>query len=208
MRNPWPCLDGSVDTDLAGRWPLAGGLDLRDALLAAYGDPGRGYHDRRHLAEVLTRLDELARGGEDFQPVVVGLAAWFHDGVYDGAGAEERSADWAESTLTEHLTAEEVAEVARLVRLTERHRPDPGDVNGCALSDADLAILAAEPERYAEYLADVRAEYAAYSDADFRRGRAAVLRDLAAKESLFHTAHARSAWEAAARANLARELGD
>ena len=31
---------------------------VRDALLAAYGDGARGYHDLRHLTEVLDRLDE------------------------------------------------------------------------------------------------------------------------------------------------------
>ena len=66
-------------------------------------------------------------------------------------------------------------EVARLVRLTERHLPADDDANGCVLSDADLAILAATPERYAEYAADVRREYAHVPDDLFRAGRAAVL---------------------------------
>ena len=93
------------------------------------------------------------------------------------------------------------------MRLTEHHRPADDDANGCVLSDADLAILAAAPERYAEYAADVRREYAHVPDDLFRAGRAAVLRDLLAKPSLFHTAHAREHWEAAARANVEAELG-
>jgi predicted metal-dependent HD superfamily phosphohydrolase len=133
------------------------------------------------------------------------LAAWFHDAVYDGqTGAEERSAQWALRALAGRPVA---GEVARLVRLTESHLPaDDDDTNGCVLSDADLAILAATPERYAEYTADVRREYADVPDDLFRRGRAAVLRDLLAKRSLFHTAHAREHWEARARANVEAEL--
>ncbi|HEY9563487.1 MAG TPA: hypothetical protein VIR30_06935, partial [Nocardioides sp.] len=100
----------------------------------------------------------------------------------------------------------DIDEVVRLVRLTEHHRPEPGDSNGELLSDADLAILAAGPVRYAEYVAGVRAEYAGIRDADFARGRLAILRDLAAKPALFHTAHAREHWESAARANLAAEI--
>jgi predicted metal-dependent HD superfamily phosphohydrolase len=176
-------------TGPAGRWPLDGAHDLRDALLAAYADPSRGYHDTRHLTEVLDRLDELAAAGESFDRLSVGLAAWFHDGVYDGApGAEDRSAQWAESELpAAGLDAEQVAEVARLVRMTEHHRPAPDDTAGRALSDADLAILAADGERYADYTAAVRREHAAVPDADFRVGRALVLRDLLAKPSLFQT---------------------
>lgn len=194
--------------DLPGRWPLDRGAGLRDRLLAAYADPGRGYHDTRHLGEVLDRLDELAAAGEGFEPVTVRLAAWFHDAVYDGrAGAEDRSASWAEAALPAYgLSPGAVAEVARLVRLTEGHRPAADDPAGCALSDADLAVLAAPAERYAEYVADVRREYAHVPDDDFRRGRDAVLRDLLAKPSLFHTRHARASWEARARANVAAEL--
>ncbi len=198
--------DGLVE--LTEQWPLPDAEPLRDELLTAYGDPGRGYHDLRHLAEVLGRLRELERAGVEFAEPEVRLAAWFHDAVYDGRpGAEERSARWAEAALT-GLPREQVAEVARLVRLTEHHRPADDDRNGCALSDADLAILASPAPRYAEYVADVRREYAAFSDADFRRGRSAVLRELAGKSSLFHTSYARRHWEPAARANLERELAE
>ncbi len=189
-------------------WPLPDAADLRDSLVAAYAQPTRGYHDLRHLAEVCERLGELAAAGAAYDRDAVLLAAWFHDAVYDGErDAEERSAVWAEQALTSAgMPAAAVAEVARLVRLTETHRPEADDPNGAALSDADLAILAAGPARYAEYAADVRREYAHVGDADFRRGRAAVLRDLLAKPRLFHTAHALEHWEAPARANLEREI--
>jgi predicted metal-dependent HD superfamily phosphohydrolase len=197
-------LGSSLVTDLASRWPLGTDLaEVRDQLLAAYATD-RGYHDTRHLVEVLDRVDELAVGGEDFDRPAVELAAWFHDAVYDGHdGAEERSALWALDALAGRPVAEEVA---RLVRLTERHAPADDDTNGCAVSDADLAILAAVPARYAEYTADVRREYAHVPDDLFRAGRTAVLRDLLAKPTLFHTAHARREWEARARANVEAEL--
>jgi predicted metal-dependent HD superfamily phosphohydrolase len=192
-------------TSLAARWPLRGLHDVRAALEVAWADPARGYHDTRHLAEVLDRLDELADAGTDFDRVEVALAAWFHDGVYDARpGDEERSAQWAERALAGSPCA--VAEVARLVRLTEQHRVGPGDHNGAALCDADLAVLASPPERYAEYAADVRREWAHVSDGDFAVGRLAVLESLAAKEHLFETAHGREAWEPAARTNLSAEM--
>lgn len=192
-------------TDLP--WPLSGADALRDELLAAYGEPSRGHHGTRHLAEVLQRLDELAAAGAAYDRTPVLLAAWFHDAVYDGErDAEERSATWAEEALPEHADAATVAEVARLVRLTEHHRPDPADANGCALSDADLAILAAPRERYDEYVAAVRAEYSHLEDDVFAAGRAEVLRALTDTPELFRTAYGRTQWEQAARANVAREL--
>jgi predicted metal-dependent HD superfamily phosphohydrolase len=189
------------------RWPLPGGLEVRDALLEAYADPARGYHDALHLSEVLDRLDELSSAGVRFADEPVRLAAWFHDAVYDGQpDAEERSAQWAASALAGLVAAPVVVEVARLVRLTKEHAPADDDADGCALSDADLAILAASPERYRSYVAGVRRDYAWVSDDDFRAGRTAVLRDLAGRDPLFHTAYARERWEPPARANLAAEL--
>lgn len=181
-------------------WPLPDRRDIEEELIAAYST-GRGYHDLRHVTEVLARLAELGEAGN----AELVLAAWFHDVVYDDDGDnEERSARLAE-TMLDGSTAD-VAEVARLVRLTKDHDAAPGDRNGEALCDADLAILAAPPERYQEYAEGVRREYAAFADADFRAGRLAVLEDLAAREALFRTAHAREHWEPRARENLAREI--
>lgn len=183
---------------LADRWPLESHHDVRDELLAAYGSPGRSYHDQRHLAEVLDRLADLRCD----DPAVL-LAAWFHDAVYDGVpDDEERSAAWAKRALPTSIGPE----VARLVRLTKSHRPADHDHAGQALCDADLAILASSPDRYAEYASDVRREYAHVSDEDFARGRAAVLTDLLAKPALFQSERGHQLWEAAARANVTAEL--
>lgn len=202
-------MNGRVDP--SPWWPLPAETPLRDRLLAAWSDPSRGYHDARHLAEVCARIDEITLAGHlGYDRVTVLLAAWFHDAVYDAApGAEERSAAWAEEALTAaELAAEQVAEVARLVRLTETHRAADDDVNGCVLSDADLAILAAPRDRYDEYVATVREEYAHVPEQAFREGRAAILRGLLGGPHLFHTAYAREHWETRARANVTREIAE
>lgn len=199
---PDPAPPPPPETPLA--WPLDDADALRAELVTAWDRAG--YHDLGHLGEVLARLAELA-GTVDFPRVPVLLAAWFHDAVYDGErDAEERSAAWAERALPPYVGEATAAEVARLVRMTETHAPDGDDVAGCALSDADLAILAAPAERYAAYVAAVRQEYAHLDDETFRRGRAQVLESVAGKPTLFHTAHAREHWEAPARANLSAEL--
>lgn len=203
---PDPLPEGADLADwLRAQWPLAGAEDLREELLVAWDRPG--YHDLRHLAEVLTRVAELCSTGLDVARERVLLAAWFHDAVYDGErDAEERSAAWAERSLSSYVGEQGAAEVARLVRMTETHDPEPDDLDGCVLSDADLAVLAAPGERYAAYVAGVREEYAHLDEETFRRGRAQVLASLAERPALFRTVHARDHWEAAARANLAAEL--
>ncbi|MDQ1603437.1 MAG: hypothetical protein QOE01_1282 [Actinomycetota bacterium] len=175
-------------------------------LLARYAEPHRHYHDLVHLDEVLGRVDLLA--GQDDDVAVVRIAAWFHDAVYrPGAGGnEERSAHLAETSLSVlRLPHRTVAEVARLVRLTAEHDAGPDDRNGAVLCDADLGVLASDPARYTSYAAGVRAEWAHVPDADFARGRAAVLRGLLGRTALFRTAPAR-AWEEPARRNIGAEL--
>jgi predicted metal-dependent HD superfamily phosphohydrolase len=192
-------------------WPdwLAGHAQARKQLVEAYADPGRGYHDLQHLREVLERIDEiLAADGDGVDRDAVLLAAWFHDAVYDSAGnLEERSAVLAEQVLARTEASDAlVDEVARLVRLTATHQPEEADLNGQVLCDSDLAILAADAPRYREYVDGVRREYAHVDDDAFRAGRAAILHELEAKPTLFHTGYARKHWETAARENLSREL--
>src|SRR6478735_7305149 len=196
-----------VGVDLLSAWPLPGARSLGARLVASYAHPDRRYHDGRHLGEVLERVHELTAHGVEFDRMAVLLAAWFHDSVYDAQpDAERRSAAWAAEALPTLVDQAVVDEVVRLVLMTEHHQPADDDANGCALSDADLAILAAPAERYAEYAASIREEYAAVPDDAFSAGRAAILRDLLAKPWLFHTAHARDTWEDAARANVQAEL--
>jgi predicted metal-dependent HD superfamily phosphohydrolase len=181
--------------------------ELRARLAERYAEPHRRYHDLRHLHEVLQTVDELATAAHDLE--VVRWAAWFHDAVYDvhRGDNEERSADLAVRELTSlGYDPTRVDEVARLVRLTATHRPADGDGNGAVLCDADLRILASDPWRHAEYVHDVREEYAHVPEGDFRKARAAVLRDLLSADRLYRTDIAYGRWEERARANLAAEL--
>ncbi len=188
-------------------WPLPHDPELGAQLRAAYADPARGYHNLTHLREVLQRLAELAEVGEPFDELPLLLAAWFHDAIYDGApDAEERSAQWAERALpAAGVDPETTSEVTRLVRLTQQHAPAPGDRNGAALCDADMAVLAAGPERYRDYLRGVRRDYRHYDDVTFAVGRRAVLADLSDRRWIFHTPTGKARWEGPARANLADE---
>jgi len=195
--------------DLERWWPdlLADQPQIRERLVSAYDDPARGYHDLRHLAEVLEHLDDLVPDDHPARDAVV-LAAWFHDAVYDAVGDnEERSARLADAVLTQAgVPIPLVEEVTRLVRLTAGHDPAADDLPGQLLCDADLAILAAGRERYDAYVAGVRQEYAEVPDADFRAGRKAVLEDLLAHDTLFHSEAARERWEERARANVSAEV--
>jgi predicted metal-dependent HD superfamily phosphohydrolase len=188
-----------LDDELRRRWvdtlPDADGLG--EELLARWAEPHRAYHDRRHLLAVLEAVDQLHP-----QPsTAVRLAAWFHDVVYDvrEPDNEERSARLAQQRLLVPLGGE----VARLVRTTVTH--EAADRDGQVLCDADLAVLGADPQRYAEYSADVRREYAHVPDPVYAAARAQVLRGFL-RPRIYHTDVARDRWEESARHNLSAEI--
>lgn len=184
-------------------------VDLEGAgmdLLRRWDSDARGYHDVEHLHEVLDRLREL--GTDD---PAARLAAWFHDAVYDGEPGrdEQRSAELARQELSALQVPKAVVDrVAALVLVTTDHSPAPDDHVAAALCDADLAVLAAEPDRYAAYVAGVRFEYRHLDDDTFRAGRRQVLTDLLARPPLFRTEPGRRWWEQRARRNIEAELQD
>jgi predicted metal-dependent HD superfamily phosphohydrolase len=190
----------------------AGDDDLEAAggyLLGRWSEPQRHYHTVDHLAAVLGVIDEYADLAP--HPERVRLAAWMHDAVYDpralGDANERDSAEFAEGLLTTlGVSAEDAAEVARLVGLTAGHATGDDDPDGELLCDADLAVLARDEEQYDAYAAAIRREYAHVSDEDFAAGRAQVLKALLELPTIYRLAPLREAWESRARANLEREM--
>jgi predicted metal-dependent HD superfamily phosphohydrolase len=197
-----------MNDDLLERWnaTLPEQPEIGKDLLRRYAEPHRRYHTADHLRHVLAMIDELA---DDQDLFLVRLAAWFHDSVYaipaGQVSNEEASARLALRTLGRvGLEQEDLNQVARLVRLTETHVPGVRDPEGELLCDADLAILAAEPEAYGRYVEQIREEYAAVPEQDFLAGRLVILTELADRE-MFRTAKGRRLAEHA-RANLEAEM--
>ena len=183
-------------------------------LIDRWSGPGRHFHTLKHLADVLAHVDELA--DETHDPEVVRLAAWYHGAIFDtansvayaGRGGENEleSAELARTELLALGVPEARAQrAANLVIALRRHSPTPGDFDCAVLCDADLAMLAAEPQRYKTYLRDIRAEYSHLPVDEYVRARIRILTRLLEHRTLF-TSPLGAAWEGPARQNVAAEL--
>jgi predicted metal-dependent HD superfamily phosphohydrolase len=177
-----------------------------DRLVAAYGEPHRAYHTLQHLGECFANLDlfraAARRAGE------IELALWFHDAVYDthAHDNEERSAAWAKADLFDaSLGLETIERIAAMIVAT-KHAAEPTDPDAKLCVDVDLAILAAPRERFDEYEAEVRREYAWVDDDAFAAGRAQVLESFLRRGRIYATEIAAARFEEKARANLRRSL--
>jgi predicted metal-dependent HD superfamily phosphohydrolase len=209
-----------TEAGLAGAWLGAVSVLGGDRGLAAdgardlhlrYSEPHRRYHTLEHVRCVLRDAALLAAevGLGERDTALALAAACAHDVVYGARpGDDERaSAGWAQR----HLRAAQVPAVAAervvaLVLATADHAAAPGDGAAAVLLDADLAILASPEPGYGDYVRAVREEYRQVPDDLWRAGRAQVLQSLQDRAQLYATGPARARWEAAAQANLAREL--
>ena len=185
-----------------------------ESLLERWAAPDRRYHNLKHLVAVLDRVDELTE--EAHEPDLVRLAAWYHGAVFAAdlaatqanKGGEDETAS-ADVALTELLALGVPEPRARrvhdlVVHLT-RHLSDTADPDSAVLCDADLAMLAVEPQRYKAYLEDLRAEYAHIPTRDFLQARQRILHRLLARPSLFVSPMSER-WEEPARQNVSAEL--
>ena len=188
--------------DANGDW-----LELRDALLAAWGEPQRRYHTLRHLRDCLALLEPVLAQAE--RPAEVEIALWFHDAVYDPKAKDNefRSSVWAvEALAPAGVPIEALKRIDGLIIATcHDARPDSHDQQ--LLVDVDLAILGAQPERFDEYETEVREEYAWVPGAVFRHKRREILAEFLERTAIFSTEGFREQFEVQARENLQHAIG-
>jgi predicted metal-dependent HD superfamily phosphohydrolase len=172
-----------------------------------YSGAERFYHNLQHLTQVLDLIDQLASFAVDLP--AVRLAAWFHDAVYDSRASdnEEKSAELAVGVLKDlSIPPATLTTVERLILCTKRHQADPDDWDAHLLLDADLAILGAEVPEYQLYASAIRQEYSWVAEADYRIGRARVLRHFLQRPAIYFTKSMIESREVEARSNLQREI--
>ncbi|AYV48927.1 phosphohydrolase [Caulobacter flavus] len=177
---------------------------------AAYREPHRRYHTLAHIEDCLARL-AATPGLGDHERGLLEQAIWWHDAVYDPLRPdnEARSADLAREAMAATGVAEaDIAEIERLILLTNGHTVEPGDRLGALMVSIDLSILGAEPQAYAAYARAIREEYAAVPEDIYRAGRARVLQTFLAATVLFPDPALAQVLDASARRNLAAEIAE
>ena len=173
-----------------------------DGLKGRYTEPHRHYHNPRHISECLAEFDSARHLA--VQPVAVELAIWFHDAIYDthAADNEEQSALLADQCLAEAGSESEVRlAVGHLVLATKKH-DTATHVDAPLLVDIDLSILGSAENRFVEYEAQIRQEYAWVPDALFAEKRAEILEGFLSRDSIYSTESFSKRLENRARENL------
>lgn len=184
-----------------------------EELIDRWNAPTRTFHNAHHLANMLSRIDELSATTHD--PETLRIAAWFWGAL--GTQAAEFSAEQSDKKISHchRYVAETLGELGfdddtkkrvceLIAHLFEHHAPS-GDLDATALVDASLAVFASMPQEYKRYRQAVREEYPHLTDLQYQVRRRRYIRSLLKRSTIFRSPFT-SQWEASARQNLEAEL--
>jgi predicted metal-dependent HD superfamily phosphohydrolase len=137
----------------------------------------------------------------------VALALWFHDAVYDPQAKDNelKSAELFEQYLAQDLSIDIVQKIKRWILATQKHEAT-NELDLQFLLDIDLAILAASPERFAEYEQQIQQEYAWVDPDIYLIKRKQVLAHFYQTEPLYQTEYFQQNFEQRAKENLKFKL--
>jgi predicted metal-dependent HD superfamily phosphohydrolase len=175
-------------------------------LLARYSEPHRAYHTLQHLQECLSLRQELTTPCDS--PAEIDIALWFHDAIYEPArnDNEARSAEWLGAVAAQAGLAEDIRDRLHALVMVTRHSAMPATPDEAVLVDIDLAILGAQPERFAEYETQVRQEYRWVPEWLYRRKRREILAGFLDRETIYSTPECWQRFEDRARRNLTQSM--
>ena len=173
-------------------------------LLGRLEGDDRRFHNLKHIADCLHRLDEVAPLLDDRDAVE--MALWFHDAVYVPANpANERLSAALFLSVSEGARTDFRKRVTRLI-LTTRRTAIPRSNDQKYIDDIDLAGFGAS---WAEFMRQgdlLREEFAALDDAEYRAGQVHFLARLQQRRQLFATDWFRDRYEESAQSNLRQTL--
>jgi predicted metal-dependent HD superfamily phosphohydrolase len=172
----------------------------------AYGSRGRFYHTVSHLESLFRLLKDVKSNINEWDALM--FALFYHDLIYNvrRSDNEVRSAQVAVNRMRAiDVPAVITEKCQRIIHATQGHEPSTDeDVN--FFTDADLAILGQDTERYALYCRQVRKEYRLYPDFLYKPGRRKVVQHFLNRRQIYKTQHFSQLFENQARYNLASEL--
>lgn len=192
---------------------------LFQEVVLRYSEPHRHYHTLEHIADCLDQLMRFSFSPEatklltepqmGFNRIVLSLAIWFHDFIYDTKASdnEEQSAQkfkdliLAATSDSEQVGMDDViAHTSKLILATKTHEGTHPLTH--LMLDIDLSILGRSPEEFKEYDANIRKEYSWVLGPLYSMNRKKFMKRYYEKDRLFHTDFFHDKFERQAKENL------
>jgi len=170
-------------------------------LTKAYSEPHRAYHVLSHPVGMIELGNKIFEGKLTDEQI---LAIWYHDYVYvAGSKTNELESSGKFFEHYGHSTTIALDLVQRIILDTKEHIPTVHESR--AVIDLDLIGLSDNPRNYRINAVNVRAEYSAFSDEEWKVGRIKFLKKMIGREQIYYTDLIKS-FEPQARFNMEYEL--
>ncbi len=173
-----------------------------NALIKAYSEKHRHYHNLKHLNAVLMHLDSCLSISQN--PTNVEVALWFHDAIYNpySSSNETNSAQWAADFLTKNdADSKTINNITELI-LATLHTTKPSNQDQYLIIDIDLTILGSNEATYRQFEKDIRKEYKWIPSFIYRKKRKEVLTNFLNKDRIYHHEVFFNQFESQARKNI------
>jgi predicted metal-dependent HD superfamily phosphohydrolase len=171
-------------------------------LARAYSEPHRAYHVLTHPAEMIELGNKIFDGGLSDEQI---MAIWYHDYVYV-AGSKTNELDSAQVFMQHYkeYPTLNLTLVATIILDTKDHFPTIPESE--QVIDLDLIGLSDVLLRgYWQNAINVRKEYSAFTDEEWREGRMKFLQKMLDRKQIYYTDFVKS-FESQARDNMKSEL--
>lgn len=183
---------------------------LFDDLILRHQEGLRHYHTIAHVEAMLNHFDEFreADGSKTVYFPVVAMAAWYHDAVYHPYAHNNELQSARLFTLVGKLARLEESLIQRVVEgilATTHHRPSDSP-NIRTLCDLDLAIFGQPRGAFDRYEQQIRLEYDAVPEDQFRTERRKILARFLERPRIYQTDFFNERYERPARENLAHAI--
>ena len=187
-----------------------------EALQRGYGDPAREYHDWSHIADLLTKLDDMSHLAT--RPDLIAAAIFWHDSVFvtrtpDGVDRPDAVNVQDSAELFERhacFPASETAAIREMIMATAHHLTAtaeksyyPGFEQDMDLFlDLDLSSLGASWPVFQRNYERIRLEYPWIEPKEFDQQRLVMLEKFAASsDRVYRLDASRALWAAQAQKN-------
>ena len=174
--------------------------------MSRWGESHRHYHTPRHLHECLLAFDRIQNYAKDSRPAEFSL--WYHDCFYqvEKHSNEQKSADMAMASFVKSGGDAVVGKLIHDLVLATAHTLPVHTIDAAMVTDADLWILGAPPERFDEYELQVRRENRNVQYLHFAKLRSRLLQNFLERRFIYRTPIMREFYEQSARSNIQRSL--
>lgn len=180
---------------------------LWDEINNRYNSSNRYYHNLNHIRELLEYFSEYEENIKN--KAVFLFSVYYHDVIYKVTGKdnEEKSALFAAIRLKKiKFPDNQIALCKTFIRASRKHQLLIKDEDLAYFLDFDLAVLGKSAGEYAEYIKQIRKEYAVFPDFMYRKGRKKVLQSFLNKNRIYKTGAFYDRFEQKARKNIRNEL--